>query len=192
MDSFFFWRFLPWLGTFGIAKKGSPPKITDMEIRHATALDLPMMMDIFAGARAFMAAQGNPNQWGPRAWPPKSLIEKDIAENKSYVIVKNGVIVGTFYLDVGLSPEPAYEHLRMGHWVYGGPYAVIHRIASSFKVKGILETAVSFALTKADHVRIDTHEDNIPMRRGLAKLGFLCCGEVTLPHDSFPRLAFER
>lgn len=36
-----------------------------MYIRKAAEGDLPRMMEIYAVARRFMAAHGNPNQWGP-------------------------------------------------------------------------------------------------------------------------------
>ena len=34
-------------------------------IRRATEADLPEMRRVFDAARAYMAAQGNPNQWEP-------------------------------------------------------------------------------------------------------------------------------
>ena len=36
-----------------------------MRIRPSAIEDLDRIMEIYAGARAFMAAHGNPNQWGP-------------------------------------------------------------------------------------------------------------------------------
>ena len=162
-----------------------------MTVRHTRSEDLPVLLEIFEGARAFMAEQGNPNQWGPFGWPHADVIEEDIRIGKSYVIEEEGEIVGTFYLDVGDCPEPGYLTIQGDGWRYDAPYAVIHRIASRFTAKGILATAVSFALTKAEHVRIDTHEDNVPMRTGLAKLGFSYRGIVTLERG-IVRLAFER
>ena len=38
-----------------------------MNIRHATEADVPVMMKIYEYARAFMAEDGNPNQWGKLA-----------------------------------------------------------------------------------------------------------------------------
>ena len=51
-----------------------------MYIRKAAEGDLPRMMEIYAVARRFMAAHGNPNQWGPTNWPPEERIRADIAE----------------------------------------------------------------------------------------------------------------
>ena len=36
-----------------------------MEIRRSTEQDFDRIMEIYAYARGFMAAHGNPNQWGP-------------------------------------------------------------------------------------------------------------------------------
>ena len=35
-------------------------------------------MEIYAYAREYMAAHGNPDQWGPTNWPPEDLIREDI------------------------------------------------------------------------------------------------------------------
>ena len=53
-----------------------------MYIRKAAEGDLPRMMEIYAVARRFMAAHGNPNQWGPTNWPPEERIRADIAERE--------------------------------------------------------------------------------------------------------------
>ena len=51
-----------------------------MEIRRSAEQDFDRIMEIYALARAFMAAHGNPNQWGPTNWPPEDFIRRDIAE----------------------------------------------------------------------------------------------------------------
>ena len=56
-----------------------------MRIRHAEEKDIPRMMEIYRYAREFMAAHGNPNQWGPTNWPPEELIRRDIRKEHSYV-----------------------------------------------------------------------------------------------------------
>ena len=40
------------------------------------------------------------------------------------------------------------------------------------------------------HLRIDTHEDNVPMQNLLKKLGFTYCGTIYVLRDS-ARMAFE-
>ncbi|MBQ8129563.1 MAG: N-acetyltransferase, partial [Clostridia bacterium] len=73
-----------------------------MEIRHSREADFERIMEIYARARAFMAAHGNPNQWGPTKWPPEELIQSDIRSGNSYVCVGDGGrVVGTFYFVQG-------------------------------------------------------------------------------------------
>ena len=161
-------------------------------IRLASKDDIATMMAIFAYARSFMASYGNPNQWGPNQWPHQDVIENDIENKKSYVIVEEDQIVGTFYLEIGENAEPCYIHISGEGWKNDGPYAVIHRIASKQGSHGILKEAVAFALSKANHVRIDTHKDNKVMIHLLLKMGFAYRGEIYVDHDpGNPRRAYE-
>ena len=55
-----------------------------MKIRKATPTDLDILLRLYDSARRFMAAHGNPTQWGT-AYPPRTLLESDIAEGCSYI-----------------------------------------------------------------------------------------------------------
>ena len=46
-------------------------------VRKAEYGDLPRILEIYAYARSFMAATGNPNQWG-KTNPPRETLERDI------------------------------------------------------------------------------------------------------------------
>ena len=162
-----------------------------MEIRKATEADVRRMMEIFAHARRFMAEHGNPNQWGPRNWPPESLIRQDIAEGHSYVCVDEGRIVGTFFFIFGKDVEPTYAVITGGTWHDDSPYGVIHRIASDGTKKGVAECCIRWALRQCPHLRVDTHEDNKVVQNLLKKLGFVHCGTIYLEGDHAPRLAYE-
>ena len=59
-----------------------------MEIRNSREEDLQKILEIYESARAFMAANGNPNQWGRTHWPPKSLILEDIRTGHGYVVLR--------------------------------------------------------------------------------------------------------
>lgn len=163
-----------------------------MEIRKATEKDFTRMMEIYAFARDFMAAHGNPNQWGPTNWPPEELIHNDIANGKSYVCVDNGRVVGTFYYTYGKDIEPTYNVIEDGAWLDNGPYGVIHRIAGDGSVKGIGSFCIDWAFEQCGHLRIDTHGDNRVMQNLLTKLGFVHCGTIYVEEDDYPRLAFEK
>ena len=100
-----------------------------MEIRRSTEQDFDRIMEIYALARAFMAAHGNPNQWGPTNWPPEDFIRRDITEGKSHVCVHDGRIVGTFFFIQGPDIEPTYRQIKDGAWLSESPYGVVHRLA---------------------------------------------------------------
>ncbi|MBR3641817.1 MAG: GNAT family N-acetyltransferase [Oscillibacter sp.] len=163
-----------------------------MEIRKATLEDLNEMMEIYAFAREFMAAHGNPTQWG-RTWPPEALIRADIAQGRSYVCVSGGSPVGTFYFAQGERVEPTYARIEDGAWRSDAPYGVIHRLAANGKERGVGAACITWALAQSrGHLRIDTHGDNRPMQALLKKLGFTHCGTIYVEEDDAPRLAYER
>jgi len=164
-----------------------------MKIRKTTEKDIDRVMDIYAYARKFMAEHGNPNQWGVRNWPPKSLIQKDVEEGKSYVCLDDDEqVVGTFFYNHGIDIEPTYLNIEDGQWIGDNNYGVVHRIASDGSQKGIGSFCIKWALDKCRHLRIDTHSDNYVMQNMLTKLGFTHCGTIFVYEDNDPRLAFEK
>ena len=60
-----------------------------MTIRPTTYADIDALMAIFAHARAQMAADGNPTQWGD-GYPSRKQIESDIQRGVSYIVEHNG------------------------------------------------------------------------------------------------------
>ena len=164
-----------------------------MKIRHAAEADLPRMMEIYRQARLFMAAHGNPNQWGPTQWPPEALIRRDIRQGDSYVCVNDsGSVIGVFYFIQGRDIEPTYRHITGGAWLDDSPYGVVHRIAGDGSEKGIGAFCINWAFEQCGHLRIDTHGDNVVMQGLLKKLGFAHCGTIYVEEDDDPRLAFEK
>lgn len=90
---------------------------------------------------------------------------------------------------VTLTEEPSYNHLEEGQWLtpVRCSYAAIHRVAVSAKHRGreipkfLFDSAAAMAKQLgAISVRVDTHPENIPMQRSLAKAGFVKCGAITL------------
>lgn len=163
-----------------------------MKIRKTTEADFETVMAIYAHARAYMAAHGNPNQWGPTNWPPEALIHADIAAGKSYVCEENDRVVGVFYFDQGPDIEPTYAHITEGKWQDNSPYGVVHRIAADGTAKGTGAFCIQWAYDQCGHLRIDTHGDNTVMQGLLRKLGFAHCGTIYVREDHDPRLAFEK
>lgn len=163
-----------------------------MKIRHAVTADLAQMMDIYDYARRFMAAHGNPNQWGPTNWPPEEQIRSDIALRHSYVCTCGDDIVGTFFFQQGRDVEPSYRTVHDGAWRHDGPYGVIHRLAGSGAAKGIGSFCIDWAFAQCGYLRVDTHGDNHIMQRLLEKQGFVQCGIIYVAEDCYPRLAYDK
>lgn len=162
----------------------------DMRIRPAGEADLPAMLRVYEAARSFMVEQGNPHQWADSGWPPASVISEDIEVGKSFVCETDGRVVACFFYDFGEAIEPTYNVID-GAWIATGPYGVVHRIASDGSARGAGAACLRWALEQSKHLRIDTHEDNRPMRNLLGKLGFTECGIITLENGD-PRIAFEK
>lgn len=163
-----------------------------MEIRKSTASDIPRIMQIYEFAREYMAANGNPNQWGPTNWPPESLICRDIELGHSYVCEHDGRIVGTFYFNQGVDIEPTYRVIEDGSWQSDDSYGVVHRIASDGTCRGVGSFCIDWAYAQSGHLRIDTHGDNAIMQRLLRKLGFEKRGIIYVEEDDYPRYAYEK
>lgn len=157
-------------------------------IRNAKTEDLETIQTIYARARRFMEANGNPTQWAG-GYPQEDTLRKDIDQGSLFVIEEGGAIHGVFALIIG--EDPAYGYIEGGCWRSDGEYGTIHRVAGDGMIHGVLEKAVTFSLEKIRHLRIDTHADNHVMQYLIRKCGFQECGVIYQP-DGTARTAFER
>ena len=158
-----------------------------MQVRKTTPQDITAIMEIYTHARAYMAAQGNPNQWHDNH-PPRAVVEDDIKAGLSYVCVSNeNEIMAVFYFNV--EEEPTYGKIK-GRWLNNEPYGVVHRIARGPKGKGTGAYALNWCAKQHPNIRIDTHRDNAPMIKLLENLGYHYCGIIWLPNGD-ERLAFQ-
>ena len=155
-------------------------------IRTSTLADLKSIESIYASARSFMRESGNPNQWKDDR-PLREEVIRDIENGHSHLILLGEEVVAVF--SALPSPDPTYATID-GAWPNDNPYYVIHKIAKGSDVPGILKAAVAFCLEKRKDVRIDTHEDNLPMQKALAALGFHYCGIIHLANGE-PRNAYH-
>lgn len=156
-------------------------------IRHATMDDFEALWAVYLEARKFMRETGNPNQWGDFN-PTRPMLEKDIANQQLYVVIRQGEICGVFFFDFG--PDPWYAVIENGNWISDTAYGVIHRIAAKTEERGIFKECLDFVLSKISHIRIDTHADNKVMQHVLDKNGFKHCGTVYMDNGE-PRIAYE-
>lgn len=161
-----------------------------MIIRKADYNDLEDIRLIYQSARKFMSDNGNPNQWS-NVNPPLERTEEDIRENNLYVVVDDKDILAVFYYRFG--DDPTYKNIYDGSWLNDDTYGVIHRIAVTDKArgKGIAGFCFDFAYSKCKNLKIDTHRDNIPMQRALAKHGFKQCGIIHLANGD-ERISFQK
>lgn len=162
-------------------------EVSEYTVRKAFPQELPTILSIYEGARAFMRKNGNPNQWGSD-YPPVSLVKEDVEEGRSMVIVRGVEICGVFCLFEG--DDPTYAVIDDGNWLSDKPYVTIHRIAGKRGCRGIVKTACDYARGICGHLRADTHENNAPMRAALTKYGFRHCGTIYV-REHLPRMAFE-
>ena len=159
-----------------------------MTIRKTRAVELDRVLQIYADARSFMKANGNPDQWGEN-YPPEELIREDIARGTSYVCVEGDDILGVFYYAEG--NDPTYAYIEGGSWTNDEPYAVIHRIAVAVRGRGVAAACFDYALSRCRNLRIDTHACNLPMQHTLEKNGFCRCGTIYV-EDGSPRIAYQK
>lgn len=159
-------------------------------IRHAEETDLPVILEIYAYARDFMAKNGNPHQWAG-GFPPASLLRDDIAKRSLYVMEEETTrrVCGVFFFAIG--PDETYNVIEQGKWLSDSVYGTIHRVAGDGTVHGLLQTVVSYCEKKIPHLRIDTHEDNHIMQHVIGQCGFKRCGIIHV-EDGMPRIAYEK
>ena len=168
-----------------------------MEIRKSICRDTGALMALFEEARGTIAQLGI-DQWQD-GYPSLQVVDEDIALERSYAVIIDGQLCGTFVLIE--DGEPTYDKIYEGAWqteAQHQDYVAIHRVAVSVAVrgKGISTSIVSYAEAHAralgrTSLRIDTHKGNVVMRRMLEKHGFRYCGVIYLENGS-PRVAYEK
>lgn len=159
-----------------------------MQIQKSTQAELATILAIYAQARQFMAESGNPGQW-VQGYPQRERVQQDIQAGHSYVALTEAGIVAVFYF--AIESEPTYASISEGQWLNDQPYGVVHRIASASRQRGLAAACLNWCFAQHPNIRIDTHRDNLPMRRLLQKLDYQYCGVIRLA-DGAERLAFQK
>ena len=159
-----------------------------MQIRKTVEGDLCRIGEIYESAKRFMRESGNPTQWNSGT-PNIETARADMQKGIGYVAEENGEIVATFMFS--LDGEPTYAKIYDGAWLSEAPYGVIHRIAVKYHGRGIVDFCFSECYRLCPNLKIDTHRDNIPMQRVLARAGFEYCGIIHLD-DGSERLAYQK
>lgn len=149
--------------------------------------DIEKFMEIYEKARKFMIKSGNKNQL-INGYPSKEIILEDIKNGNFYVLKDDKNILAIFTFIGGI--DNTYLKIYDGSWRNDSPYFTIHRIASSFIKYNVFHEVIEFCKTKTNHIRIDTHKDNIVMQKAILKEGFTFQGIIYLENGD-PRLAYE-
>ena len=159
-----------------------------MLIRKTLESDLPRIAQIYENAKRFMRECGNPDQWNDGR-PNADTAREDMERGVGYVAEELGEVVAVFMFSDGA--DPTYARIYDGAWRSDEPYGVIHRIAVAEQGRGIIDFCISWCFDRRPNLRIDTHRDNLPMQRALAKRGFEYCGIIHLANGD-ERLAYQK
>ena len=159
-----------------------------MTIRPTTYADIETLQAIFAYARAQMAADGNPTQWGD-GYPSREQLMSDIQRGVSYVVEKAGHPCATFVFIIG--EDPTYHYIEDGEWLDDTLlYGTIHRIASNGEQRGIFHTVLHWCSAQCSNIRIDTYHANKRMIHLIEQAHFTRCG-IIYTRDNSPRMAYQ-
>lgn len=159
----------------------------ELNIRTAVRDDLPALSDLYAAARRFMVAHGNPDQWGS-THPPMELIASNIEAGSLRVCCRQGgSIAGAFSL---FEHEDTYDVMQEGHWLNDEPYLVMHSVAA-YPGCGAGSFMIRWVQGRTRNIRIDTKKENLLMRSLLQRLGFVYCGVIALKAGRGERLAYQ-
>lgn len=148
-------------------------------------------------AKAQLSSMGL-DQW-QKGYPSREIWKNDIIHQCAWIAHENECILGAFAYQT--TPDPSYFEIN-GQWLTCTPYASMHRVCVSdnCKGKGVAGKMFEFGFNMARQdgfrsMRIDTHPDNLPMRRALSKAGFTHCGQIILKEGCEAgdlRIAFEK
>ena len=161
-----------------------------MKVKLAENSNINSIMEVIECAKQIMIDNGNTTQW-INGYPSEDVILKDIVNQHGFVITNNDEIVGYFCFIQGNDPEVTYQVIEGGNWLNNRPYGVIHRLASNGKIKGVADACFDYCFSKIDNIKVDTHENNIPMQNYFKKIGFEYCGIIYVG-DGSPRRAFQK
>lgn len=164
-----------------------------MELRPAVRADVPRIAELYDLARDALKAAGV-DQWQD-GYPNGDDAMEDIEAGHGYVLAEGGRVVGFACLAFGV--EPTYGVIEQGRWQGQGEYGFLHRVAVDPAAKGRGAAGLFFDELKRQArergvkiIRGDTHRDNLPMQRVMAKNGLALRGVIHV-EDGTERLAYE-
>lgn len=171
-----------------------------MNFRKSSTNDIEKIVSIINDAKDYFK-ENKIDQW-QGVYPNQTDIKKDIANCTSYILEDKDEVVGT--VSLSFEVENAYYEI-CGEWLSNDKYLTIHRMAiknsykgsnvSSLLIKNIERITIENNIYS---IKVDTHEDNLVMKKFLEKNGFLYCGVVQYKEENqnlvkhIKRIAFEK
>lgn len=166
-----------------------------MNILNANINNISSILNIFNEAKKYIKSQGF-DQWQNDDYPNEAILKRDITKDSGYILCDNDKIIG--YMALLLDIEPTYSTISSGKWESDFDYATIHRVALSDEYRGkklsnlLFDFAEKLCIQKnIRSLRVDTHEQNIPMKKMLKKRKYKHCGIITLENNE-KRIAYEK
>lgn len=164
-----------------------------MELRLANREDVPEIARLYDLARESLRVMGV-EQWQD-GYPNGEDALADIEAGHGYVLTEDGRVEAFACLAFGT--EPTYEVIEDGSWLGQGEYGFLHRVTVDPVLKGRGAAGLFFDELKRQAaergvgaIRGDTHRDNLPMQRVMAKNGLKLRGIIHV-EDGTERLAYE-
>ena len=165
-------------------------------LKKANSTEIEEIMSVIKDGKEFLKQQGI-NQW-QHGLPGCSDVENDIKQETSYVYELDGKIVATAMLNTYDADYEKYLTI----WTKCNNYLVIHRLAvkKEYRSQGIghkfMNDIILFAKENSvEYIRIDTHKDNVIIRKYLSKNNFKELDEIKLSMknslDDKERIAYE-
>ena len=165
-------------------------------LRKAKNNELDKILQIINEGKQFLKEQGI-NQW-QHGVPGINDVEKDIKQETSYVYELDSEIVGTAMLNTYDADYEKYPTI----WTKCNNYLVIHRLSvkKECRSQGVshkfMNDIILFAKENSvEYIRIDTHKDNVIMRKYLSKNNFKELDEIKLSMknslDDKERITYE-
>ena len=135
----------------------------------------------------------NINQWTISFFTREEILE---IIDKFYLYIIDNKIAGVMYINRGYDKD--YNRIDNGRWLNNdSEYMVIHRVAvhEDYYGRGIATRLIDYAINEAKKaslksIRIDTHPDNLPMQKTIAKHSFIKCGIIYID-NKYERYAYE-
>lgn len=166
-----------------------------MQVRSTQKSDQNQVLAVYDRARQFQRESLGLYQWQD-GYPDIKQLQADMSAGGSRVVVAEenefpgieaGEILASFFIQQG--PDQVYLPLK-SHWEDPAEIVTIHRIASAGRVPGLGKFIFSRLKQHYQNIMIDTHDQNLVMKKLLAQYHYKYLGQVSI-HDGTFRNTYQ-